>query len=60
MKHVKKIDRAIEVIRADNGYIVEYGYRDQEDDWKRSKTVTTDLEAVIAFLKLAEGFPLDD
>jgi hypothetical protein len=60
MEDLKKIDRDINVQRADNGYIVEFSYRDQEDDYKRAKRIFESLDNVIAFLKIAEEFPLDD
>jgi len=60
MNDVRKIDRDINVQRADNGYIVEFSYRDQEDDYKRAKRIFETLDSVVAFLKIAEEFPLDD
>jgi len=60
MTDMKKIARTIEVQRADNGYIVEFSYYDLEDNWKRATRIFDSLDNVVAFLKIAEEFPLDD
>jgi len=60
MNNVKKIDRNLNIDRADNGYVVEFNYRDNDDDYKRGKQVFDNLDSVIAFLKIVQDLPLDD
>ena len=60
MNDMKKIARIIEIQRVDNGYIAEFSYYDLEDNWKRATRIFDTLDNVVAFLQLAEEFPLDD
>ena len=44
----------------DNGYMVEVGGRDDENDWKTSKIICATLEEVIAIVREVDAMPRND
>jgi hypothetical protein len=44
----------------DNGYMVEVGGRDAEDEWKTSKIICNTLDEVIAIVREVDAMPRND
>jgi len=44
----------------DNGYMVEVGGRDAENDWKTSKIICATLDEVIAIVREVDAMPRND
>lgn len=55
-----KVNESLTINMYDNGYMVEVGGRDEEDDWKTIKIVCADLDAVIAVVREADSMPRND
>ena len=46
-----KVNDSITVNRYDNGWMIEVGGRDENNDWKTSKIICNTEEALIAIIK---------
>lgn len=46
-----KVDENFTINKYDNGYMVEVGGRDDEDNWASVKLIATSLDVVIEMLK---------
>ena len=51
LSKLAKVNENISINRYDNGWMVEIGGRDDENDWKTTKTLCTTEEEVIALIK---------
>ena len=51
LDRLAKVNENISINRYDNGWMVEIGGRDDENDWKTTKTLCTTEEEVIALIK---------
>jgi hypothetical protein len=51
LSKLEKVDESITINRYDNGWMVEIGGRDEEDDWKNTKTICSTEDEVIALIK---------
>lgn len=56
----KKIDDCFTVNMYDNGYMVEFGGRDFDDEWRRSKIVCNTIEEVVKLVKEISELPRDN
>lgn len=51
LKKLAKVNENISINRYDNGWMVEIGGRDEESDWKNTKTLCNTEEEVIDLIK---------
>jgi hypothetical protein len=55
-----KVNESITINRYDNGWMVEVGGRDDENEWKNSKIVCNTEEEVLAVVKEYNSMELDN
>jgi hypothetical protein len=60
LKKLSKVNESITVNRYDNGFMVEVGGRDSENDWKNSKILCNTEEEMIAVIKEWNSMDLDN
>lgn len=63
MKYLEKLNKVNEsftVNRYDNGFMIEVGGRNSENDWKTSKILCTTEEELFAVIKEALAMEMDD
>ena len=53
LNKLSKVNESFSVYRYDNGYMIEVGGRDDENDWKTCKVLCTNEEELIAVIKEA-------
>lgn len=53
---LKKVDESMTVNKFNNGYMVEIGGRDEDDDWSRIKVVCNNLEEVLEIIREYDTF----
>lgn len=54
-----KVNDSITVNRYDNGWMVEVGGRNQEDDWANAKVICNNEEELLALISEYNTIPLD-
>ena len=55
-----KVNESFTINMYDNGYMVEVGGRDDEDDWKTSKIICATLDEVIDIVRQVDSMPRND
>ena len=55
-----KVNESFTINMYDNGYMVEVGGRDAEDEWKTSKIICATLDEVIAIVREVDAMPRND
>lgn len=55
-----KVNESFTINMYDNGYMVEVGGRDDEDDWKTSKIICSTLDEVIDIVRQVDSMPRND
>jgi len=55
-----KVNESFTINMYDNGYMVEVGGRDSEDEWKTSKIICATLDEVINIVRQADAMPRND
>jgi len=55
-----KVNESITINRYDNGWMVEVGCRDDDNEWKNSKIVCNTEEEVLAVVKEYNSMELDN
>jgi len=55
-----KVNDSFTVYNYDNGYMVEIGGRDADNDYKNAKIVVTSIEELVALIKEATTLPKDE
>ena len=55
-----KVNESITINRYDNGWMVEVGGRDNDNEWKNSKIVCNTEEEVLAVVKEYNSMELDN
>jgi hypothetical protein len=55
-----KVNESITINRYDNGWMVEVGGRDDDNEWKNSKIVCNTEEEVLAVVKEYNSMELDN
>jgi hypothetical protein len=55
-----KVNESITINRYDNGWMVEVGGRDKENDWKNTKTLCSTEDEVLAIIKEWNAKELDN
>ena len=50
---LSKVNESFSIYRYDNGYMIEVGGRDDENDWKTCKVLCTNEDELIAVIKEA-------
>ena len=54
-----KVNESFTINRYDNGFMIEVGGRDHEDEWKTSKILCNTEEELLTLVKEAISLPLD-
>lgn len=60
LNKLDKVNESFTVNRYDNGFMVEIGGRDKENDWKTAKVMCNTEVDLIEVIKEALAMPLDD
>ena len=55
-----KVNEDITVRRADNGWVVEFGGRSRDDEWKHYKIVCTEMDEVVTLVIEHSAVELDN
>ena len=55
-----KVNESYTINMYDNGYMVEVGGRDSEDEWKTAKIICNTLDEVIDIVRQADAMPRND
>ena len=56
---LSKVNESININRYDNGFMVEVGGRDDENDWKTAKILCTTEEEMLAVVKEWNSMEID-
>lgn len=59
LKKLAKVNESITVNRYDNGWMVEVGGRDDDNDWKTAKIMCASEEEMVAVLKEWNSMDID-
>ena len=59
LNKLSKVNENISINRYDNGFMVEVGGRDDENDWKTAKVLCNTEEEMIAVIKEWNSMDLD-
>jgi hypothetical protein len=57
---LKKVNESFTVNMYDNGFMVEIGGRDHDDEWSNAKLMVSDVDGLIALIKEAVDLPKDN
>jgi hypothetical protein len=60
LKKLSKVSESFTINRYDNGFMIEVGGRDQENDWKTAKVMCATQDELIEVIKEALSMELDD
>lgn len=60
LKKLSKVNESISINRYDNGWMVEVGGRDDENDWKAAKILCNTEEEMIAVVREWNSMDLAD
>jgi len=60
LKKLAKVNESLTINRYDNGWMVEVGGRDGDNEWKNSKIVCNTEEEVLAVVKEYNAMDLDN
>lgn len=60
LSKLAKVNDNITINRYDNGFMVEVGGRDEENDWKTAKVLCSSEEEMIAVVQEWTGMELDN
>jgi hypothetical protein len=60
LKKLAKVSESFTINRYDNGFMIEVGGRDQENDWKTAKIMCATQDELIEVIKEALSMELDD
>jgi hypothetical protein len=60
LSKLEKVNESFTINRYDNGFMVEVGGRDKENDWKTAKVMCNTESDLIEVIKEALAMPLDD
>jgi hypothetical protein len=60
LNKLSKVNENISINRYDNGFMVEVGGRDDENDWKTAKVLCNTEEEMIAVIKEWNSMDLDN
>ena len=60
LNKLSKVNESITINRYDNGFMVEVGGRDDENDWKSAKVLCNTEEEMVAVIKEWNSMDLDN
>jgi hypothetical protein len=60
LEKLTKVNESFTVNRYDNGFMIEVGGRDTENDWKTSKILCTTEDELFAVIKEALAMEMDN
>jgi glycine cleavage system H lipoate-binding protein len=60
LSKLAKVSESISINRYDNGWMVEIGGRDEDDEWKNTKTLCNTEDEIVALVKEWNSKKLDD
>ena len=55
-----KVSESFTINMYDNGYMIEIGGKDSDNDWKTAKITVAELDSLIALVKEAAAMDKDD
>ena len=55
-----KVNEAFTINMYDNGYMIEVGGRDGEDEWKTAKIIVSSVDELVELVKEATQLPRND
>ena len=55
-----KVNESFTINRYDNGFMIEVGGRDANDDWKTSKIIVATEDELVALVREAVNLPQED
>jgi hypothetical protein len=55
-----KVNESFTVNMYDNGFMVEIGGRDHDDEWSNAKLMVSDVDGLISLIKEAVDLPKDN
>lgn len=59
LNKLSKVNESISIYRYDNGWMVEIGGRDEENDWANAKIICNTEEEVLDLIRQYNQLPLD-
>jgi hypothetical protein len=60
LSNLTKVNESFTIYRYDNGYMIEVGGRDDENDWKTHKLICTTRDELFEVITEALDLPKDD
>jgi hypothetical protein len=60
LKKLAKVNESITINRYDNGWMIEIGGRDDDNDWKNTKTLCNTEDEVLALIKEWNSMEIDN
>jgi hypothetical protein len=54
-----KVDNSFTINMYDNGFMVEIGGRNEDDDWATARIMVSDIDSLLAVVKEAAGMKRD-
>lgn len=60
LKKLAKVNESITINRYDNGWMVEVGGRDSENEWKTAKVMCSTEDEVLAIVKEYNSMDIDN
>ena len=57
---IAKVNESFTINRYDNGFMIEVGGRDWNDDWKTSKIIVATEDELVALVREAVNLPKED
>lgn len=60
LKKLIKVNESVTIYRYDNGWMVEISGKDNQDDWKTTKTLCNTEEELMALIKEYNSTELDN
>jgi hypothetical protein len=59
LNKLSSVNESFTVNRYDNGFMIEVGGRDDNDEWKNTKIIVPTVEELVALVKEAASMPRD-
>ena len=60
LKKLAKVNESITINRYDNGWMIEIGGRNNDNDWKNTKTLCNTEDEVLALIKEWNSMEIDN
>ena len=57
---LKKVNESYTINKYDNGYMIEIGGRDHQDEWKTTKIICLTIQDIINLVLEVDSLPVND